>query len=162
MAARFDLAARLLQRTIRQITSAHPCIAIDSCKKWWCVVKDRGKVHDAQIAGLANCRYVAHQSYRQGKHAPKGYIARQEMTLEIAHIHIGRLHNGMLWMQWIQVLKIWKYFFLVPILVCVERQSMQLLVSPVKMVCIHSETNDYWKAKVYRPIIWMDFHRNKT
>ena len=51
------------------------------------------------LAGLANCRYVAHQSDRQGKNAPKGYIERQEMTPEIAHIHIGRLHNGMLWMQ---------------------------------------------------------------
>ena len=30
MAARFDLAARLLQRTIHQVTFAHPCIAIDS------------------------------------------------------------------------------------------------------------------------------------
>ena len=49
--------------------------------------------------GLANCCYVAHQSDRQGKNAPKGYIERQEMTPEIAHIHIGRLHNGMLWMQ---------------------------------------------------------------
>ena len=50
-------------------------------------------------SGLANCRYVAHKSDRQGQNAPKGYIARQEMTPEIAHIHIGRLHNGMLWMQ---------------------------------------------------------------
>ena len=32
--------------------------------------------------GLANCRYVAHQSDRQGQNAPKGYIARQEMTPE--------------------------------------------------------------------------------
>ena len=30
----------------------------------------------------------------------------------------------------------------------------------LKMVCIPSETNDYWKAKAY--IIQMAFHRNKT
>ena len=47
------------------------------------------------IAGLANCRYVAHQSDRQGQNAPKGYIARQEMTPEIANIHVGRLHKEM-------------------------------------------------------------------
>ena len=47
MGARFDLAGRLLQRTIRQVTFAHTCIAIDPCKKWWCVVKDRGNVRDA-------------------------------------------------------------------------------------------------------------------
>ena len=40
------------------------------------------------MSGLANCRYVAHQSDRQGQNAPKGYFARQEMTPEIAHIHI--------------------------------------------------------------------------
>ena len=45
--------------------------------------------------GLANCRYVAHQSARQGKNAPKGYIAREKMTPKIAHIHIGKVHNGM-------------------------------------------------------------------
>ena len=39
--------------------------------------------------GLANCRYVAHQSDRQGLNAPKGYFARQEMTPEIAHIQTG-------------------------------------------------------------------------
>ena len=48
------------------------------------------------IPGLANCRYVAHQSDTQAQNAPKGYIARQEMTPEIAHIHIGRLQNGMI------------------------------------------------------------------
>ena len=48
IAAHFDLVARLLQRAIRQVTFAHPCIAIDSCKKWWCVVKDRGNVRAAQ------------------------------------------------------------------------------------------------------------------
>ena len=53
--------------------------------------------HDA---GLTNCRYVAHQSDTQGQIAPKGYIARQEMTPEIAHcIHVGRLQNEMVWMQ---------------------------------------------------------------
>ena len=48
--------------------------------------------------GLANCRYVAHQSARQGKNAPKGYIVWEKMTPKIAHIHIhiGRVHNGML------------------------------------------------------------------
>ena len=50
-------------------------------------------------SGLANCRYVAHQSDTQGQNAPKGYIARQEMTPEIAHIHLGWLQNGMIWMQ---------------------------------------------------------------
>ena len=30
---------------------------------------------------------------------PKGYNARQEITPEIAHIHVGRLQNGMIWMQ---------------------------------------------------------------
>ena len=48
MAARFDLAARLLQRTMRQVTCAHPCIAIDLCKKWRRVVKYCGNVLDAQ------------------------------------------------------------------------------------------------------------------
>ena len=72
---------------------------------------------------------VAHQSDRQGENAPKGYIARQEMTPEIAHIQIGRLHNGMLWMQSDPNPHNLKYFFLVPILIRVERQSMQLLVS---------------------------------
>ena len=53
------------------------------------------------FTGQANCHYIAHQSDRQSQNAPKGYIARQEMTLEIAHIglHIGRLHNCMLWMH---------------------------------------------------------------
>ena len=50
-------------------------------------------------SGLANCRYVTHQSDRQGQNAPKGYIARQEMTAEIAHIHVGKLQSGMLWMH---------------------------------------------------------------
>ena len=44
-------------------------------------------------SGLVNCRYVAHQSDMQGQNTPKGYIARQEMTPEIANIHVGRLHN---------------------------------------------------------------------
>ena len=47
------------------------------------------------VAGLANCRYVAHQIDRKGQNAPKGYIARQEMTPEIANIHVGRVHNEM-------------------------------------------------------------------
>ena len=33
MTTRFDFDSKLLQRTIRQVTFAHPCIAIDSCKK---------------------------------------------------------------------------------------------------------------------------------
>ena len=58
-------------------------------------------LHISELSGLSNCRYVAHQSDRQGKNAPKGYIALQEMTPEIAHIHrpIGRPHNGILWMH---------------------------------------------------------------
>ena len=51
-----------------------------------------------QDAGLANCRYVEHQSDRHGQNAPKGHIARQEMT-EIAHIHVDRLQNGIVWLQ---------------------------------------------------------------
>ena len=49
--------------------------------------------------GLANCHYVARQSDRQGKNAPGGFIARQEMTPEVVHIHIDRLHNRIVWMQ---------------------------------------------------------------
>ena len=45
-------------------------------------------------SGLANCRYVAHQSDRQSQIAPKSYIVRQEMTPEIAHVHVDRLQNG--------------------------------------------------------------------
>ena len=69
------LTARLLQRTIRQVTFAHPCIAIDSC-------------------------------------------------------------NGDVWLKIVVTYVIFE------------------------MVCIPSETNDYWKAKAY--IIQMIFHRNKT
>ena len=36
---------------------------------------------------------------RQVQNASKGYISRQEMTPEIAYMHLGRLHNGKLWMQ---------------------------------------------------------------
>ena len=36
---------------------------------------------------------------RQGQNAPKVYHAPQEMTPEIAHIHVGRPHNGIVWMQ---------------------------------------------------------------
>ena len=43
------------------------------------------------IPGLANCRYVAHQSDRQAQNAPKGYIGRQEMTPEIAHMYVNSL-----------------------------------------------------------------------
>ena len=52
-------------------------------------------------AGLANCRSVAHQSDRQGENAPKGYVARQEMTPEIAQIHVDRLHI----MEWYMEVK---------------------------------------------------------
>ena len=44
-------------------------------------------------------RYVAHQSDRQGQNAPNGYIAQQEMTPEIAHIHVDRLQNEFVRMQ---------------------------------------------------------------
>ena len=46
MAKCFGLAARLLQRSILQVTFAHPSIAIHSFRKWWCVVKDRGNVQN--------------------------------------------------------------------------------------------------------------------
>ena len=51
------------------------------------------------LSTLANCRYVAHKSDRQGQNSPKGYHAPQERTPEIAHIHVGRPHNGIVWMQ---------------------------------------------------------------
>ena len=76
MAARFDLAARLLQRTIRQVTFAHPCIAID-------------------------------------------YVRNGDVWLKIVVTYVM-----------------------------------------LKMVCIPSEINDYWKAKAY--IIQMAFYQNKT
>ena len=82
--------------------------------------------------GLANCRYVAYQSDRQGQNAPKGHIARQEMTPEIAHIHVDRLQNGIVWMHSDPSHHRLHSFFLVPILISVERRSMQLLASPVE------------------------------
>ena len=41
-----------------------------------------------------------------GPRFTKGYIARQEMTPEIPHIHVGRLQNGMVYNRYkvIQVL----------------------------------------------------------
>ena len=56
------------------------------------------------------------------------------MTSEITHmhVHIGGLHNGMVSMQ-SDLCPHRLYltgFFLVPILISVERQSMQLLTSP--------------------------------
>ena len=33
MAARFDFDSKAASKTIRQVPSAHPCIAIDLCKK---------------------------------------------------------------------------------------------------------------------------------
>ena len=81
------------------------------------------------LTRLANCHYVVHQSDRQGPNAPKGYIVRQEMTPEIAHIHVGRLQNGMIWMQINLSPHRLHTVFLVPILICVERQSIQLLAS---------------------------------
>ena len=59
---------------------------------------DVSRLH-SMYSGLANCRYVAHQSDTQGQNAPKGFITRQEITPEIAHIHVGGLQNGMIWMQ---------------------------------------------------------------
>ena len=56
-------------------------------------------IFSPQNSGLANCRYVAHQSDRQGQNKPKGYIGRQDMTPEIAHMYVNRLQNGIV--SWI-------------------------------------------------------------
>ena len=40
---------------------------------------------------LRRHRKCGKKSDRQGQNAPKGYIAQQEMTPEIAHKHVGRL-----------------------------------------------------------------------
>ena len=72
----------------------HPCVKVSIVgslrdREVACSASDR----QGSNSGLANCRYVAHQGDRQN--APRGYIARQEMT----NIHVGRLHNKMVWMQ---------------------------------------------------------------
>ena len=74
----------------------HPCVKVSIVgslrdREVACPASDR----QGSNSGLANCRYVAHQSDRQRQNAPRAYIARQEMTPEIANIHIGRLHNKM-------------------------------------------------------------------
>ena len=57
------------------------------------------------------------------------------MTPEIAHcIHVDGLQNGIVWMQSDPSHhRLRTVFFLVPILISVERQSMQLLASPGKL-----------------------------
>ena len=52
------------------------------------------------------------------------------MTPEIAHINVGRLHCGMVWMQSDpSPHRLRTVFFLAPILISVERQSMPAMSS---------------------------------
>ena len=54
------------------------------------------------------------------------------MTPEIAHMYVNCLQNGIAWMQNDPSHhRLRTVFFLVPILISVEHQSMQLLASPV-------------------------------
>ena len=49
----------------------------------------------------------------------------------LCHINVDRLHNGIVWMQSDPIpQRLHTVFLLEPILISVERQSMQLLPSP--------------------------------
>ena len=78
------------------------------------------------FTGLANCRYVAHQSDRQGQNATKGYsLLREKKWLEIAHIHVDRVQNRIVWMQSDPRLhRPHTGFFLLPILISVCRAQI--------------------------------------